>query len=138
MDRWIHNELGFFNSPSDALAVVPPGSRSFSLFAYRLQPVRFVNGRAESISIPTLPIDPLPHEFVALGFDIVSRSVSSFFECSPLSCNGMANEVPVNRFCLVDTLAEAVTLGERFSRERLEPGPYYIVEVLRGPAEGLV
>ena len=127
MRRWLHNELGFFNTRADARAVGP----GLPLFAYRLWPFRFVEGRVEALPVPTLAIEPLGADFVSLGFDAVSRSTSTFFECSPLSCNGMAIEIPVNRFCLMDSLSEASALAERFSRGNQEPGPYHVLEVLR-------
>ena len=35
----------------------------------------------------------------------------------------MANEVDVNRYCLVENLVEAIALAERFSRDEPEPDP---------------
>jgi hypothetical protein len=52
------------------------------------------------------------------------------FECSPLSCNSIAAEYPVNAHCLLDDLAMAVAAAEHFSIEQPEPGMYYIAEVL--------
>jgi len=43
----------------------------------------------------------------------------------------MAVEIAVNRFCLMNSLPEAVDLAERFSRGDQEPGPYHVLEVLR-------
>ena len=125
--RWLHNELGFFNTRADARAVGP----GLALFAYRLWPFRFAEGRLEALAVPHLAVEPLSADFVSLGFDAVSKSASSFFECSPLSCNTMAAEIPVNRFCLVDSRPEAAALAERFSRGNQEPGPYHVLEVLR-------
>lgn len=125
--RWLHNELGFFNTRADARAVGP----GLALFAYRLWPFRFAEGRLEALAVPHLAVEPLSADFVSLGFDAVSKSASSFFECSPLSCNTMALEIPVNRFCLVDSRPEAAALAERFSRGNQEPGPYHVLEVLR-------
>jgi hypothetical protein len=137
IDRWLHNELGFFNTRTDALAVVPPRARDFSLFAYRLLCTRARDGRVEDFSVPDLPIEPLPDSFRSLGFDVVSKHAGAgfvFFECSPLSCNGMAAEVPVNSCCLIESLDAAVAVALRFSQEQPEPGDYYVVEVLReGP-----
>jgi hypothetical protein len=64
---------------------------------------------------------------------VVSRSCGSSFECSPLSCNGAAERVEVNEYCLVDDPAEAFRLAALFSRleEGYEPGPYFVVEVWR-------
>ncbi len=44
----------------------------------------------------------------------------------------MANEVDVNRYCLVENLVEAIALAECFSSDEPEPGPYYVLDVLRG------
>lgn len=52
------------------------------------------------------------------------------FGCSPLSCNGMAEEISVNEFCLIDDLETALAAARRFGVEQPEPGPYVIVEVL--------
>jgi hypothetical protein len=131
IDHWLHNDWGFFNSAEDARRVVPSGSTGFSLFAYRLLTVRFVHGEAEPLNMEDPATQPIDASYISLGFDAVSKSVSSFFECSPLSCNSMASEVPVNEFCLIDGLEQAISLAERFSREEPEAGPYYILEVLR-------
>jgi hypothetical protein len=131
IDHWLHNDLGFYNTRRDARNVLPTSPGSFAIYAYRLLPVRFSNGSTESFTTAAFPVEPLPSNFVSLGFDVVSKSVSAFFECSPLSCNGMAAEVPVNQYCLIDTLEEAIAAAVRFSKEEPEPGPYYVVEVLR-------
>lgn len=76
--------------------------------------------------------DPVPPDFRSLGFDSVSRSMESIlgFECSPLSCNSMADEIATNAFCLFPTLEDALAGADRFSREQPEPGDYYVVEVM--------
>jgi hypothetical protein len=135
MDYWIHNDWGFFNSPADARSVVPSGRDEFSIFAYQLLPVRFDQGESQPFTITDLPVEPLAPDFVSLGLDIVSRSDAAYFECSPLSCNGMANQVEVNRFCLVDSIDEAIALAARFSRREAEPGPYYVLKVWRDRGE---
>jgi hypothetical protein len=133
LDRWRHNQLGFFNTRAAALTLLPEERERFSLFAYRLLLLRFTQGGVEPFAMDPYPVEELPASFVSLGFDVVSRSVPSFFECSPLSCSGMAAEVAVNRFCLVETPAEAMALAERCAREEPEPGPYHVLEVLREP-----
>jgi hypothetical protein len=92
-------------------ALPQPGSRKlggaqangFRLFAYRLLPIRYLGEQAEPFEIAQQNIEPLQSAFVSLGFDVVNKTFSAFFECSPLSCNGMADEVAVNRFCLLET-----------------------------------
>lgn len=63
------------------------------------------------------------------GVDVVTFIAQTSPECSPLSCNGLAREMPVNRFCLFDDFAsayEAVAAG-KFNDS--EPGPYRIFAV---------
>jgi hypothetical protein len=93
--------------------------------------LRFRKGSPEQVEVSPSSIAPLSQDFRSLGFDVVSKSASDSFECSPLSCNSVALEVAVNRHCLVDGLDAAEELARRFSVEEPEPGPYYVVEVLR-------
>jgi hypothetical protein len=130
--HWKHNDWGFFSSVAEARSVVTGAHKPFVVFAYRLLPRAFVKGHVKAYDIPELPLDPIPSNCVSLGFDVVSKSIADFFECSPLSCNHMAAEIAgVNRYCLMNTLEEGVILAERFSIEEPEPGPYYVIEVLR-------
>jgi hypothetical protein len=113
---------------------------AFQLFAYRILPLLFdTSGIEKQITIDELfpadmaelPSDPPPCE--RLGYDVVERDVSTGmlgFGCSPLSCNGMAENIPVNEFCLIDDLETALAAARRFGVEQPEPGPYVIVEVL--------
>jgi hypothetical protein len=114
----------------------------FRLFCYRLLSVRFgPSGDPESVSIddlfpdglPGLPSEPDLSNYRRLGYDIVesprTRGVLGF-GCSPLSCNGMADKIAVNRYCLLDDLSYAFSIAKRFGEEGPEPGPYVIIEVL--------
>jgi hypothetical protein len=115
--------------------VVPGGraNRDFVLFAYRMFPVRFEEGKQRPFPIPHLEAQPLPAGYCRLGYDAVSYDGSSTFGCSPLSCNHAAEYVAVNSHCLVEYLADAFRLAALISRaeEGYEPGPYHVVEVLR-------
>ena len=135
INEWRHNDLWVFDSPDLAMGVVPEDKRaSCDLYAYRMFPIRYVEGRAEEFIIP--PVEPIPLDasFEMLGFDIVSRYCGNCFECSPLSCNGLAEVVPTNRYCLLERLEDALCLAptwEADGKTRPEPGPYYIVEIWR-------
>lgn len=130
VNRWAHNELGFYDSPQLAWSV-SSGTGDISLFAYRLLAQRFVSGSQEPLEVPAVAPEEIHAPFVTLGFDVVSRSDSAFFECSPLSCNGLAAEIAVNRYCLLDSLRVAIEFARRCSMEQPEPGSYFVFEVSR-------
>ncbi|MGI0029280.1 MAG: hypothetical protein ACREAQ_06165 [Nitrososphaera sp.] len=121
-----------YDSPELAWSVVSEDIRhGFELYAYRMLPVKFDEGQQEPFEIPPLRVEPLDSSFECLGFDIVSRSAGSSFECSPLSCNHMAEQCAVNRYCLVEDHETALRLASGFEAAGCEPGPYYVVEVWR-------
>ncbi len=70
-----------------------------------------------------------PVDVVLQGYDIVSFSGQTSAECSPLSCNGMAQEIEVNKHCLLDDLEEAKKYLEKGMFNNCEPGPYRIFAV---------
>ena len=135
IDRWLHNDVWLYDTPQLARQVMD-ASRPYTVFAYRLSVVRFVDGQAEdwAWSSATARLD-LPAGYRSLGFDVAGKLFDSIagFGCSPLSCNRMASEYPVNAHCLLDDLEEAFAAAERFSIEKPEPGTYFVAEVL---AEG--
>lgn len=140
IDHWLHNEFGWFNRVVDALAVIPPEERAaFRLFAYRIYPQRFRAGDRDDLAVPSdVHPDPIPATFESLGFDSVNRSMEGVlgFECSPLSCNGMATEMETNEHCLFPSLEMALAGATRFSIEQPEPGDYYVLEVLENRQAG--
>jgi hypothetical protein len=147
IDRWDFNRSTCWNDEDSALASVPAANLPrFRLFCYRLLPVLFgVSGDPVAVSIDDLfpdgladlPSEPDLSKYRSLGYDIVEASPpkSSIlgFGCSPLSCNGMAEEIAVNRYCLLDDLDNAFAIAKRFGAEQPEPGPYVIIEVLSRP-----
>ncbi|MDH4351657.1 MAG: hypothetical protein OEY20_15925 [Gemmatimonadota bacterium] len=136
---WRHNAWGFFDGPDVAWSVVPEDQRAtFRLYAYALYPSEFADGVERPSEVVATGVTPLDSAFAAVGYDVVSRSTSSFFECSPLSCNYLAGEIDTNEYCLVRELEEAVALARRVELRRCEPGPYYVLQVWRrlDPAGG--
>lgn len=137
-----HNAFDVFDSPDLAWSVVPAGVRGdFELFAYRLYPVQYVEGRQETLDKLEwwdLAVEPMPGSFVRLGWDAVEGGNHSDFGCSPLSGNGQVGRtgIPaVNRYCLVSSEQDGFELAREFSISKPEPGPYCVVEVWRkGPA----
>lgn len=130
--QWTHNNLGAFNSEDEAWNVVPDGRQnsSYRLLAYFMVPLLFRNGKRNALNVPVLPVQPVPESYERIGYDCVVREHYSF-GCSPLSCNRAAEEYEVNRFCLLDDLADALELAARFSDKtaNYEPGDYVVIEV---------
>ena len=125
------------------MSVPDPNLSKFCLFCYRLLPIRFgVTGQPTTVtvddlfpgSLPELPEEPDLSSYQCLGYDIVEshplKTTILGFGCSPLSCNGMAEEIAVNRYCLLDDLDNACAVATRFGVEQPEPGPYVVIEVL--------
>lgn len=158
--RRMHDELaktwdGVRGSVQQALAIfidqhIPPPEACadweetephWQLFAYRLFPTLFTPGERHAIEFPDLGVSPLPADYERLGCDPVSvqepqpgcKALGSKFAHSSLSpcCNGLCGEIPVNRFCLLDTAEEGLCRAEEFANGGGEPEPYVLVEVWR-------
>lgn len=131
IDRWKHNDWFVYDSPELAREVaVWCGAYDWPVMAYRVLPVRFDPEGDVPIEVDS-EAAPMPSVYERLGWDVASKSLSPEFECSPLSCNGMAAEVAVNAVCLLDSLEDAVAFARRCAREQPEPGSYFVVEVWR-------
>jgi len=68
------------------------------------------------------------------GFDVTSFVVHTSPECSPLSCNSLAEKIPTNRHCLFNTFDEAKSAIDNGMFAGAEPGPYRIIAVYSVPA----
>lgn len=67
------------------------------------------------------------------GFDVACASSGAGFECSPLTCNGLARKIETNARGLLPTLERARQLLESGAFRNSEPGPYRIVAVYSVP-----
>ena len=138
IDHWKHNYVGFYDTEALARAIIPEDkSIEYTIFAHSALPVAFHEGHPIDWN-PWTNAETTPPELDAefnehLGFDIVGYTNGGFFECSPLSCNGIANNIGVNRFCLVDDVQQAMDLAKDFSRaeSRVEPAWAYVVVDVR-------
>ncbi len=130
---WRHNDRWMFDTPELAWSVVDESDRErFDLYAYALFNVEFRNGIPSPIELPKLNAAPLvDSQFDALGFGVVSSSTGNDYECSPLSCNGLAATVDVNKHCLLDKIESGVSFAQKCESEGCEPGPYYLMKVWR-------
>lgn len=129
----LRNHYWFFDSPQIIMSLSKAESISLGLLAllyYELYPKQYDMGWQdlnEYMNITSQIAKPLGPSL--LGYDVVSTSVGVVPECSPLSCNSLANELPVNKYCLFDTLSDAITSLENGEFDDSEPGPYKIFSV---------
>ena len=79
------------------------------------------------MSFPTNVHSP-EHKTLA-GFDVVASVARNSPECSPLSCNSLANEIRTNAHCLLHDFEPATRLVETGRFNNSEPGPYRIYAV---------
>jgi hypothetical protein len=134
IDLWKHNNVGLYDSEALARTILPEEtSTEYTILAYQASPIAYHDGRPYDwnpwTNAETAAPELDPEFDKHLGFDIVGHTTGGFFECSPLSCNGVAKEIAVNRFCLVDDLQQAMDLAKNFSRpeSHVEPAYGYIV-----------
>lgn len=133
---WKHNGWWLFDTPKaveDAAADKGIALDGLSLFYYEAFKEQYdAEAKAWQPISPEadFPTNVVPPASAALsGFDVVTFYVGTSPECSPLSCNGLAADVPVNDRCLFDRFDEAYAALERGEFRECEPGPYRIVAV---------
>ena len=131
---WKHNGYWFFDSPEVILKLAREDAMSLegsSLFYYEAHEMQF-DDESWSMYLPepsfrTNAAPPVRKQIE--GFDVVTFSVGSGPECSPLSCNSLATDTPTNAHCLLTTFDEAKILIEDPVIADCEPGPYRIFAV---------
>jgi hypothetical protein len=138
INHWKHNGYWFFNSPADIQSICDSdekAAKQFEVFYYEIYEEQFDE---ESASwCPFLPETSfathvqLPKQKELLGYDVVTYSVQTSPECSPLSCNNLAEKFAVNESCLLLSFSEAKHLIETGSFGNSEPGPFRILAVYR-------
>jgi hypothetical protein len=146
MNTALHYETPEAAVAAASRAGAEPGS--YQIHAARLLPISFDRGAEIAFTLNlghagTLPSRPVLHEsFVPLGFDVPCIWCAQLkqpgpicdwipFDCSPLTCNGMWKEHPVNRWGLIDRLEDAIAAARAFAVDEPEPGPFVVVQVLR-------
>jgi len=129
-----HNGWYFFDSPEIIRSMAAEnaiGLQGMSLFYYEVHELEFTGDLWESfLPEPSIPVNIVqPSQKKLEGFDVVSFSVGRSPECSPLSCNGLAEELPTNSHCLFNSFSEAETSLGTGKFVKCEPGPYRIFAV---------
>jgi hypothetical protein len=131
-----YNGLWFFNSPEEIRDLAVERFikiRGTLLFYYEAYEVEFDGSRWVPYSPdPTLlPVSAIrPRSMQFAGFDVVTFSADYGPECSPLSCNSLAELVSANEHCLLASFDEAEQrIADGSLRLPTEPGPFRIFAV---------
>jgi hypothetical protein len=133
---WKHNGYWLFDSPVvlEELAANEGIDLSDSrLFYYEAYQLEFDEDSSEWTSFSPEPSFGtnvrVPTDKHLEGFDVATFSQHNLPECSPLSCNLLADEILVNEHCLFRSFAEAREAIERGLFNNCEPGPFRIIAV---------
>lgn len=135
---WKHNGWWFFDSPEIILEIATVENINISnskMFYYEIYeydydcPTKLWESVQQETAFQTNVIPPNTKKLE--GYDLVNYSISPCGspECSALSCNGVAEDVPVNQHCLLQTLEEAKKHLEDGKLDNAEPGTYKIFAV---------
>lgn len=134
IEFWKHNGFWLFDSPQVIQTVAQENSidlHGMSLFYYEAHEMEFDGQRwkpfAPELSIPTNIAVPSRKNLE--GFDVVTFWAGNTPECSPLSCNSLADDLRTNAHCLFDSLEEAQSHLNEGHFSGSEPGPYRIFAV---------
>jgi len=134
IDQWKHNGFWLFDSPDIIRTVARAKSASLvgtSLFYYEVHEMEF-DGKTWNAFLPdpsfaTNVASPNNKHFE--GIDVVTFFAKGAPECSPLSCNSLAEKVPTNSHCLLNSFEQAKSLLEAGKFNNSEPGPCRIFAV---------
>ena len=135
IDFWRHNGYWYFNNPHliQELALEQKiDLDSLTFFYYEIYEKEFDEELQQWLpfepdSLPTQVAPPANRELQ--GYDVVTYSVGTIPECSPLSCNYLAGEIETNAHCLLELFEEAKKGLESGAFGHSEPGPFRIFAV---------
>jgi len=129
---WKHNGYWLFDSPEIILAAARENSidvTATTLFYYEVYELEF-DGKSWNYFAPNFPVNVTPPARKKLeGFDVVTFFARSSPECSPLSCNSLAEQIPTNAHCLLASFEDAKKNVSQGAFNDSEPGPYRIFSV---------
>jgi hypothetical protein len=134
INYWKHNGYWLFDSPGVIKNLSKENSIHLdgaSLFYYEAYEKEFDGERwrpyGSELSIPTNVV--LPSAKQLEGFDVVTFYARTSPECSPLSCNSLAENLRTNDHCLFDSFDEAETNIKNGAFSDCEPGALRIFAV---------
>lgn len=133
---WKHNGYWLFDSVEVIRAVAADRAIDLSgcmFFYYEVSELEFDDETKQwrahepDSSFTTQVVPPASKHLE--GFDVVTFYAKNMPEHSPLSCNNLAETVPVNANCLLGSFEAARMHIDSAAFENSEPGPYRIFSV---------
>jgi len=133
---WKHNGYWLFDAPAAMRALAQANALDLAgttLFYYEVfeeefdEAARSWTGFAPDASLPTHVEKPSAPRLE--GYDVATFWARTSPECSPLSCNGLAENLGVNRHCLFASLAAARQALDAGAFDKSEPGPFRVFAV---------
>jgi hypothetical protein len=142
---WKHNGYWFFDAPGVIGQLAEENgidTSSMKWFSYEVYEKQYDDeGRSWTDFQPESSFSTnvkLSEKKKLEGYDVVSFSLQNSPECSPLSCNNLAQFIPVNAHCLLENLEAARMQLESGGFDESEPGPFRIFAVYSLPDISLV
>jgi hypothetical protein len=132
---WKHNGYWFFDSPQIIQQVAKEHSIELTgteLFYYEVYALEFHEDNKWKSFEPEASFATdieKPGLKNLEGYDIVTFSCGNSAECSPLSCNALSKNIPVNEHCLLTSFDNAHQLLDSGKFQNSEAGPYRILAV---------
>ena len=136
LNLWRHNSFWLFDSPRIIEKIAKEHGvclDAMTLFFYQAYEQQWDIDLKEWMPYAPRSGFPLqiqqPKSSSIAGYDLTSYSNQTNAECSPLSCNHLAERVSVSEHCLLHSFDEAKALVETGALDDCEEGPYRILEV---------
>ena len=136
VNYWKHNGYWLFDSPGVINKLAEEHTLDLTetkFFYYEVYDLQFTeNQHAWQTFTPETSFKTnvvVPEKKHLEGYDIVSFSVGTSPECSPLSCNSLARDIKVNGHCLLNSLEDARQSLKSGKFKNSEPGPYRVFAV---------
>lgn len=133
---WKHNGYWLFDSPEVIAQVANEQSIDLvgtTMFYYEVYGQEFDDAKEQWCPYESdqsfITNIRLSENKILAGFDVVTSVSRNSPECSPLSCNSLANEIQTNSHCLLPDFKTAKRLIETGRFNHSEPGPYRIYTV---------
>ncbi len=130
INYWKHNGYWFFDNLQAMEDIAKENGielMDLQPFYYRVHPYQWVfeSSAWESFALETSFTTAVtePQHSNLEGFDVVTYCVQASAECSPLSCNSLAEDLSVNEHCLFATFEEAKVALESGLFGNTEPVP---------------